>query len=67
MVLLVRVWASLVVTAFSEGYVTNTSLVPAEKSTALLELLDFSTVVLAKVFEPEVDTVPNPTSNSLAF
>ena len=38
-----------------------------EKSTALLELLDFNTVVLAKVFEPEVDTVPNPTSNSLAF
>jgi len=52
------------ITAFDAGRVQNTSLVPAEKFTALSELDDEIIVVLDKVSVPASVTVPNPTSNS---
>ena len=48
-------------TAFDAGRVQKTSLVPAEKFTALSLFDEDITVVLAKV---PAATVPSPTSNS---
>ena len=48
------------------GNVQNTSLVPAEKSTAESELELLMIVVLANVSGVASVTVPNPTSNSFA-
>ena len=46
------------------GIVQNTSLVPAEKSTRLFELVDDITVSLDKVSGLASVTTPIPTSNS---
>ena len=49
--------------AIDAGYVTNTSLVPAEKLTSAPALLEDRTVFLVKVLPDEV-YVPIPTSHS---
>ena len=63
-VLFVSVAASLVVTARSATYATNTSFVPAENGTSASALLDDSTLSRDSV---PVPTVPMPTSHSVAY